>query len=85
MCFSLHAQQPEISEPKLWKNLYNGNFSLSQKMILLRKTTTTNDAIMNQFMLAYVFYRNGRKKQMTQCFKGVDNYIEHYYYFNKEN
>ncbi len=77
--FCLNANGPEISEPVLWRSLYHGNYSVSHKMMLSREISTTNDAIMSQFMMAYVYYKIDQTEQMVECFKGIDRYLEHYY------
>lgn len=84
-CFSLQACDCEskLSEPLLWKMLYQGNSSLAHKLVLTRKTTTSNDEIMSQFMMAYLFYRSGQNQEIVPIFKGIDSYIEYNYKVNK--
>jgi len=70
----------QISEPELWKNLHEGNFSLGHKMILSRPIISTNDSIMDGFMLAYLYYKMGRSDEEIITFiEGVDSYVTYHY------
>lgn len=73
-----HVNAP-ISEPQLWQVLYQGNWSLSHKMVLTRPINSTNDQIMSSFMLAYAKYRSGDEQEALNILKSVDNYIESVY------
>jgi hypothetical protein len=86
LCCSLYATQqspPKLSEPFLWKSLYDANFSLSHKLILSRKTESTNDEILSQFMMSYLYYREGKYDEMMNCLEGINTYIEYHYKVNK--
>jgi len=77
-CFtgSLFATSSE-RDGVMWAEAYNGNFSLVHKLMLSRQPRGTNDEIMNQFIMAYVFYRMGNMEQIEPIFKGIDSYLEH--------
>lgn len=82
ICVNAQANEIEISEPRLWEGLYFGDFSLSHKMLLCRPTNNTNDAIMSQFMAAYLFYRMDDMEGVEAILKGVDSYVSTHYQVN---
>lgn len=81
-CISAYASEIEISEPRLWEGLYAADFSLSHKMILCRPSNSTNEALMSQFMTAYLFYRLGDMKGVETILNGVDSYVSTHYQVN---
>jgi hypothetical protein len=60
----------------MWKSAYDGNFSLTYRLALTRCSETLNDALIDQFAIAYLYYRLGNEKEMKAIFKGVDSFIE---------
>lgn len=76
---SAYADDLKVSEPDIWPVLYHGNWSLAHKMMLMRPVESTNDQIMNSFMMAYVAYRNGDTKTAENMFRDIDYMVEHYY------
>ena len=77
-CLSLSAQ--EISEPQLWNVLSSGNFSLGHKMVLTRPSSSTNDEILSQFMMAYLYFKMGKSvEEIVDVIRGVDYYVGHIY------
>ncbi len=82
------AEHLEISEPQLWQMLYAGEFTLPWKMVLCRDNKSTNDELLGQFMMAYLYYRQGGPDKMHKVeniFKGVDSYVRHFYFPVKES
>lgn len=71
--FACDNKQDEM----MWAEAYKGNFSIVHKLMLSREIDGTSDEIMNQFVMAYVYYRMGHLEQIDPIFKGVDIYIEH--------
>ena len=78
----LHASETPLSEPQLWQVLYEGDWSMSHKMVLTRPINSTNDQIMSTFMLAYAKYRCGHEQEALNLLKSVDTYIESVYLSN---
>jgi hypothetical protein len=74
-CRALHANDID-TDKSMWVSAYNGNFSLVHKMILMREREEINDKILNQFALAYVYYRACRYDEIEAIFKCVDGCIE---------
>jgi hypothetical protein len=63
----------------MWTSAYHGDFSLVHKMALAREVEDVNDAIINQFVMAYVYYKREEYHQVDRIFKEMDNYIEHFF------
>lgn len=78
-CFSggLYANDAE-RDTMMWEEAYKGNFSLVHKLVLSRPVDSHHDQILNQFVMAYVYYRMGKFEKIDAMFEGVDKYIEHY-------
>jgi hypothetical protein len=60
----------------MWAEAYKGNFSIVHKLMLSRRADCIGDDMMNQFIMAYVYYRMGHLEKIDVLFKGVDNYFE---------
>ena len=68
----------------LWKNAYEGNFSIVHKLALTREGKNLNDELLNQFVMAYSYYRMGNFEEVEAIFKGIDCYLEHAFSFKDE-
>ncbi len=66
----------------LWKSAYRGEYSIAHKLILSREANTKSDELLNQFAMAYLFYKTDNINNMIQVMKGIDNYIEYNYFSN---
>ena len=75
LAFPLFSCESE-GDAVIWKNAYRGNFSIVHKLVASRDTESINDELMNQFMMAYVYYRMGQNEEIERIFKGIDSYIE---------
>lgn len=75
ICF---ADQDE----NLWKSAYRGEYSIAHKLILSREAETKSDELINQFAMAYLFYKTSNIDSMIQVMKGIDNYIKRNYFAN---
>lgn len=73
------AEDIQLTEPQLWEVLHSGDWSLSQKMVLVRPINSTNDQLMSTFMLAYARYRSGNENEALQLLKSIDGYVETVY------
>jgi len=73
-CFSTEWQ---IGPSAIWREAYEGNFSLVQKMTL-PKTETSNldDDILRCLALAYTYHRLGWEISVHQMFHVIDDMIE---------
>lgn len=60
----------------MWAEAYQGNYSLVHKMALTRQVEGINDEIINQFVMAYLYYRMGHLEQIDPIFKAIDRYLE---------
>ncbi len=71
--FATNTNRDEI----MWEQAYKGNFSIVHKLMLTRQSYDINDEIMNQFVMAYVYYRMEQFRNVEAIFEGIDSYLEH--------
>lgn len=69
----------------MWIEAYNGNFSLVHKLALTREADCISDEIINQFVIAYVYYRMNEFEQYEPIFREIDNYLENTLIYRKNN
>lgn len=60
----------------MWAEAYQGNYSLVHKMALTRQVENINDEVINQLIMAYLYYRMGHYDQIYPIFNGMDRYFE---------
>ena len=61
----------------MWAEAYKGNFSIVHKLMLTREVCGVSDEVMNQFIMAYVYYRMGDEDKIEPIIEGIDAYLEH--------
>ena len=75
-CGSLSAKDIERDE-LMWQRAYKGEFSIVHKLAITREVEDINDELLNQFIMAYVYYKMDKCEEIEPIFKGIDRYIEH--------
>ena len=77
-CFAAPLLSCDVERDRLmWEKAYNGELSIAHKLLLTRDGDSFNDELLNQFVMAYAYYRVGEREGMEAIFKGIDSYIEH--------
>ena len=66
------AQEPDT----IWREAYSGNFSLVHKLALNRPVNSVDDAMLNNFIMAYTYYRIGDRNSLLLIMQSIDRYIE---------
>jgi hypothetical protein len=77
-CFSgcLFAHDSKRDE-MMWAETYKGEFSIVHKLAITREIEDINDELLNQFVMAYVYYKMDKFEDIEPIFKGIDRYIDH--------
>ena len=75
-CGSLFAKDIKRDE-LMWQRAYKGEFSIVHKLAITREIEDINDELLNQFIMAYVYYKMDKYEEIEPIFKGIDRYIEH--------
>ncbi len=70
------AQESVNQDQQLWTVLYEGNWSLAHKMILVRQNSDSPiSTSMVYFMKSYANYRAGNTEEAIRDFQNVDRFV----------